>query len=131
MPTQKPSHANDMMRHLLNIAFCVIVSLGVLAPKVSGALSAVIPGWSFVYICAGNESLVLLLDASGDPVELAQQEMQDCPIPEAGVGFEAQLLYWQHLALSHARVFHISVNRRLNADRFARIPPKRPPPYLV
>ncbi len=120
-----------MMRHSLNIAFCVIVSLGILAPKVSGALSAVIPGWSFVYICAGNESLVLLLDANGDPVELAQQEIQDCPIPDAGVGFEPQLLYWQYLALSNARVFHISVNRRLNADSFARIPPKRPPPYLV
>ena len=120
-----------MTRQLVNIIFCVFISLGILAPKLSGALSTFIPGWSFVRICAGNELLVLLLNEQGEPIELAQEEVKDCPIPGMSSGFEPQIPFWQHLALSHQRPFYISINKRLHSDSFARIPPKRPPPYLV
>lgn len=120
-----------MTRQLVNIIFCVFISLGILAPKLSGALSTFIPGWSFVQICAGNELLVLLLNEQGEPIELSQKDIQDCPIPAMSSGFEPQIPFWQHLALSHTRSFNVSLNKRLHADSFARIPPKRPPPYLV
>ena len=120
-----------MWTRILKILLCATVCLGILFPKLTGVMSAFLPNLNYVSICTGYERVVLLIDGTGTPVKSSQEGSTDCPLPEDREDLALPLPYWQKLLFEHKTTREVTTNIRLHADHFARLPLRRPPPYLV
>ena len=111
------------------ITLCL--AFGLLAPMVSGALVTLIPGMNYVYICTGTETVILVLDKNGTPIDVQQESEQDCAIPEHTLLPNESAPLWQHLILEPAVTRLSSFNENVKSERFDLLPLKRSPSYLI
>lgn len=117
---------------MLRILLVVMLALGILAPRVSAVAMDLMPGqFQTIVICAGYEMQTIVIDAEGNPVEIADAESHKCVFKDGAVALSAPATpVWQTLARANP---HDAARTGLVRAPLAAVlpPPSQGPPLHV
>ncbi|MEM7490081.1 MAG: hypothetical protein AAF390_13255 [Pseudomonadota bacterium] len=116
------------MRSLVSLLTAMAVIVGLLAPRMAAVAAEFAPGTlRVVVICTGAEMQTIVMDASGEAVDIAESGpcvVTDLPVAGGPLSFwqRLQLAWHPDLAAAHLAPRPAPLDRR---------PPGRAPPALV
>jgi hypothetical protein len=123
------------MRYLLTSfarAACVLFLVtGVLVPKMSAALVALMPGFQAMVICTGTELVTIVLAPDGSPIEVSKTDTAPCTMADASDPGTRPFPFWIALALANIVPPAVLENSAWARDRLANLKLQRGPPVLV
>ncbi|KGK78795.1 hypothetical protein PM03_12385 [Thalassobacter stenotrophicus] len=93
------------MKHALRLLLVLTITLGILAPRASAIAMELMPGqFQTIVICSGFEMQTIVIDAEGQPVEVADTEAHKCVFKDAVVAIAVpETPVWQTLARANLR----------------------------
>lgn len=119
------------LRRMLRLGLLCLVVAGVLAPRVSAALTTVMPGFMTVVICTGTQMITLTLGPDGTPVSPQETTSAPCVLSDLAQSAPAQIPAWRALELPHARLFAIKTAPMPPVWDLAHSNPSRAPPVIL
>lgn len=121
-----------MSARLQNIFVVVLLSFALVVPKMTAALTTVLPGFSVVVLCTGHAMQRITIGPDGQPVEVEQDDHAPCVIANPEQVDQPTTTDWVALTRSYASSFiAISHPAPKQVLAFRRPPPQAPPTLLI
>ena len=120
-----------MMRAAGRTFLVLSLVMGLVSPKVIGALLHVMPGVQTLVICTGDRLMRITLNAQGEPVEMTEFESDPCVIADPVAQIADTDPLWHRLARVYTPSFAVRVRNDSVTELYHAKWPSRAPPVTV
>lgn len=119
-----------MSYNLQTLVVASILSIALVVPKMTAALTSVLPGFSIAILCTGTAIERIVIGPDGQPVDVKTTEHAPC-ITAAAEGMRAPVTTdWVALNRSYAISFVVIAHPTPSQDIIYTRPPFQGPPHL-
>jgi len=116
---------------LLNFSTALVLSLALIAPKMTAVLTSLLPGYSIVVLCTGNAIERILIDSNGQPVTVETTDHAPCVTQDPVQISTPVILDWVTLTRTYARAFIVISNPSPTQPAILTRPLPQGPPILL